>query len=370
MKRRKTRISGRSRKKKRRSWIFGRSGKRRKSWKRVLYSIAGLVVLFFAARYFTPDSLQLPWWVSAKLPQQVSIGDWSVPEELLNTLGRADEFLREQAEDGKARWQELTGQSSTMPVPEDGQLTVDFLDVGQGDCALIQVDGHAMLFDCGPEDKGTYIQKYLQEQGVEKLDYVIGSHPDSDHIGGMDVIITKFDCEAVFMPDFEKDSSSLRGVEQALSYRGYEAIVPEPGQVYELGDARFTVLAPIWRYENDSNNNSIAIRLVYGENSFLFTGDAEEEEETDMVANGLTLRADVYQVGHHGSSTASSWRFLTAVQPSYAVISCGEDNDYGHPHAEVLERLRSVGSKIYRTDEQGTVRVTSNGTELTWTTER
>lgn len=309
--------------------------------------------------------------MAAKVPQQITVLGWQIPEKILAGLREADDFLQEQADEIKEKWRELTGQSTgVMPLPEAGELTVDFLDVGQGDCALIQVDGHAMLFDCGPEDTGTYVQKYLEEQKIETLDYVIGSHPDSDHIGGMDEVITKFDCGMILMPEAEKDSSSVQDVEQALTYRGYETAAPEPGQVYELGNASFTVLAPIWYYEDDTNNNSIAIRLVYGSNSFLFTGDAEEEEEADMVANGINMRSDVYQAGHHGSSTASSWRLLTAVRPSYTVISCGEGNDYGHPHKEVLERLTAMGSKIYRTDRQGTVRVTSDGEILSWMTER
>lgn len=306
-----------------------------------------------------------------KVPQQVRIGGWQVPEKILEGLRTADAFFQRQTEGIRARWLELTGQNTgSMPLPESGELTVDFLDVGQGDCALIQVDGHAMLFDCGPEDRGTYVQNYLEKQNIETLDYVIGSHPDSDHIGGMDVVVSKFDCSMIFMPDVEKDSSSVRDVELALEYRGYDTVSPEPGQVYQLGDASYTILGPVWYYENDSNNNSIAIRLVYGSNSFLFTGDAEEEEEADMVANGLDMRADVYQAGHHGSNTASSWRLLTAVRPSYTVISCGAGNDYGHPHQEVLDRLETMGSIIYRTDQQGTVRVTSDGVNLSWRTER
>lgn len=283
-----------------------------------------------------------------------------IPEELL-TSGWVGDVTRE--------IRTLTGQRQKIPgKPLSGQLTVDFIDVGQGDCTLIMVDDHAMIFDCGPEDTGTYLQSYLRKQGISKLDYVIGSHPDADHIGGMDVIMTKFDCETIMMPDFEKSSSSVRGVEEALDYKGYRVTYPQPGEVYQLGGASFTILAPIWFYAGDANNNSIAIRLEYGSNSFLFTGDAETEEETDMTASGAILKSDVYQAGHHGSSDASSMRFLKAVRPEYAVISCGEDNDYGHPHRETLERFRQLGIQVFRTDEQGTIRVTSDGENLTWST--
>lgn len=328
-------------------------------------------MVFLAGRYLAPVEWELPWWVSAKLPQQCTILGWQVPEQILAGLGKADDWLYEHSFWIRMRLQEvLVRNNSTNPLPEPGELTVDYLDVGQGDCALIRMGEHAMLFDCGTDDKGTYIQYYLQKEGIEKLDYVIGSHPDSDHIGGMDVVISKFDCEQIFLSDYEKNTDSVRDVKAALKYRGYRAYCPKPGEVYSLGDANFTVLAPIWDYEEDSNNNSIAIRLVYGENSFLFTGDAEEEEETDMVANGLTLQSDVYQVGHHGSSNATSWRFLMAVRPEIAVISCGVENDYGHPHKEVLERLAIMGTKVLRTDEQGVVRITSDGKTLNWGTER
>lgn len=263
----------------------------------------------------------------------------------------------------------LAGLTDTMPDRAvSGELTVDFIDVGQGDVALIMLDGHAMLFDCGPDAKGTYLQNYLQKQGITRLDYVIGSHPDEDHIGGMDVIVTKFDCGTVMMPDYERDTSCYRNVRDAMDYRGYELTVPEPGQVYELGEAQFTILAPLYCYEGDTNNNSIAVRLKYGSRSFLFTGDAEIQEEQDMLESGMYLKSDVYQAGHHGSRNASSREFLEAVLPGYAVISCGKDNDYGHPHQETLQRLQAAGAQIMRTDTQGTIRFTTDGAGLYWST--
>lgn len=362
-----------------------RLGRGRKGLRRMLYVLTAAFLVFFAGRYLTPGSWELPWWVTAKLPQQLDIWGWQVPDNILAGLRGTDEFLRRQADGLRRGWQSFTGQGleiagvkfwkntgggGSMPLPEAGQLTVDFLDVGQGDCALIQVDGHAMLFDCGPDDTGTYVQNYLQKQGIDTLDYVIGSHPDEDHIGGMDVVVSKFDCGTILMPETEKDGKSARDAELAMNYRGYQAVAPWPGQVYELGDAFFTVLGPVSYYENDTNNNSIAVRLVYGSVSFLFTGDAEKEEEADLAAEGLELKSDVYQVGHHGSSTASSWEFLREVSPAYAVISCGAENRYGHPHEEVLERLAAVGSAVYRTDRQGTVRAVSDGESIRWSTER
>lgn len=357
-------------KRRRKRGLFLRKNRRKKRFGKIRFGLLTAAMFFLAGRYFAPGEWNLPWWVSEKLPKQGTVFGWQVPETVLTALSGLDEWLYNGSFQLRMGWQEAVGGKETNPLPEPGELTVDYLDVGQGDCALIQTGDHAMLFDCGTDDKGTYIQNYLQKQGIEKLDYVIGSHSDSDHIGGMDVVVSKFDCETIFMSDFEKDTDSVRDVKLALEYRGYQATCPEPGEVYPLGDASFTILGPIWEYEGDSNNNSIAIRFTYGENSFLFTGDAQEEEEMDLVANGLTLQSDVYQVGHHGSDTATSWRFLTAVRPSYGVISCGKDNDYGHPHQEVLERLALMGTKILRTDEQGIVRITSDGENLRWGTER
>ena len=202
---------------------------------------------------------------------------------------------------------------------------------------------------------------------MTSLDYMIGTHPDSDHIGGMDVILTKFDCKTVMMPDYQKDTRTYDDVTQAMKNKSYKNTLPIVGDVYELGDAFFTIVAPNnYSYGDECNNYSIGILLTHGENTFLFTGDAEEEAERDIAANGINIDADVYQAGHHGSRTASTMDLLNAATPEYAVISCGADNKYGHPHAEALNNLRSMGVKVFRTDEQGSIIATSNGREITF----
>ena len=259
---------------------------------------------------------------------------------------------------------ESTNRESTKP--EASNLEVHFIDVGQGDATLIKADGQAMLIDAGENDKGTAVQLYLQKQGVDKLDYLVLTHPDADHIGGADVIITKFDIGTVFMADFEKaGNQTYEDVINALAYKGLQYVTPEAGSEYTLGNAVFTIVAPNRTY-NDSNNSSIALVLTNGGHRFLFTGDCEEEAETDILENGLDIDCDIYKVGHHGSSTSSSEEFLKAVTPDYGIISCAEENSYGHPHAETLNKLRSMGVQIFRTDEQGSIVVTSDGTQLTW----
>lgn len=252
--------------------------------------------------------------------------------------------------------------SSGMP---DGEMSVHFIDVGQGDSTLIKCGEHAMLIDAGENDCGTKIQAYLESQGVTKLDYVIGTHPDSDHIGGLDVIIYKFECEKVLLPDFSKDTNTYRDVLSSMKSKGYSNTLPEVGEQYALGDAVFTIIAPSKRYD-DANNNSIGIILKYGDRSFLFTGDAEEEAEADIVKTGISIDCDVYQVGHHGSRTSSSEALLNAASPAYAVISCGEGNSYGHPHAQTLNEFRYRGIQVFRTDEQGTIVAVTDGVNITW----
>lgn len=255
----------------------------------------------------------------------------------------------------------------SKPVGELDELQVHFIDIGQGDSTLIMCGEHAMLMDAGENDKGTTVQLYLKKQGVTSLDYMIGTHPDSDHIGGMDVILTKFDCKTVMMPDYQKDTRTYDDVIQAMKNKSYKNTLPIVGDVYELGDAFFTIVAPNnYSYGDECNNYSIGILLTHGENTFLFTGDAEEEAERDIAANGINIDADVYRAGHHGSRTASTMDLLNAATPEYAVISCGADNKYGHPHAEALNNLRSMGVKVFRTDEQGSIIATSNGREITF----
>lgn len=247
-----------------------------------------------------------------------------------------------------------------------GQMEVHFLDVGQGDATLISCDGHYMLIDAGNNDKGTTVQSYLMSQGVEKLDYVIGTHPDADHIGGLDVVIYKLDCDTIIMPDVANDTRTYDDVIQAMNAKGYKTTYPVVGQTYTLGGATFTIVAPNADYGNDMNDWSVGILVQNGNNRFLFTGDAEEKAENDILNNGIDISADVYAAAHHGSKTTTSQTFLDRVSPSYVVISAGEGNKYGHPHAEVLNRLRAAGISVFRTDEQGTIVATSDGSNITW----
>lgn len=256
----------------------------------------------------------------------------------------------------------VAGASAEEPVAE---MQVHFIDVGQGDATLVTCDNEAMLIDAGDNSKGTTVQLYLKKQEIEELKYLVLTHPDADHIGGADVVVSKFAIDTVFMSDFTKDNKTYNELIAALDYKRLKWSTPNVGNTYSLGSAEFTILAPNASY-SDPNNSSIGLLLKNGETSFLFTGDAEEEAEYDILANGLDIACDVYKAGHHGSKTASTKAFLNEAAPTYVVVSCAEDNSYGHPHAEPMNNFRSMGMKVFRTDEQGSIIATSNGAEITW----
>lgn len=245
-------------------------------------------------------------------------------------------------------------------------LTVHFIDVGQGDSTLIGQNGHYMLIDAGERDKKDAVISYLKSQGVETLEYVIGTHPHSDHIGGLAEVIQEFKVDHVILPEKEHTTKTYERLLDAIEEKGLKITVPKAGDEFSVGEASFQIIGPNGDYGDELNNWSIGIRLAYGQNSFVLCGDAEKEAEEDMCNNGLLLQADVLKLSHHGSSTSSSDQFMDQVRPLYGVISCGKDNDYGHPHKEILEMLKKRNIKALRTDAEGTVVISSNGTELSF----
>ena len=253
----------------------------------------------------------------------------------------------------------------TSMAAEPDTMEVHFINVGQGDATLIKCGEQSMLIDTADDSKGTAIQNYLNKQNVKTLDYLILTHPDADHIGGAPVVITKFEIKKVFMSNFEKDNKTYQKLIQALDNKRLKYETPEVGSQYTLGTAVITILAPNKKYDNP-NDASIALTIQNGNNKFLFTGDAGENAEKDILNSDLDISADVYKVGHHGSKYSTSEKFFEEVNPAYAVISCGENNSYGHPHAETLNTLRSYGVEVYRTDEDGTIIATSDGKNITF----
>ena len=226
----------------------------------------------------------------------------------------------------------VANNSSTTKT--SSKLLVHFIDVGQGDSILITQGKHAMLIDAGNNDKGTTVQLYLKKQGLTSLDYVIGTHPDADHIGGLDVVIYKFDCKKILLPDCTSNTATYRDVLSSMKSKNYTATHPAAGQKFSLGKAQFTITGPVQKY-NSTNDNSLSLRLTFMQSSFLFTGDITQNAEPDLIAKNKTLQADVLKIAHHGSKYSTTSAFLTAVSPKYAVISCAEGNSYGFPCARV-----------------------------------
>lgn len=261
-------------------------------------------------------------------------------------------------------------QTQDIQVSTSDLLTVHFLDVGQADAALLIQGDAAMLIDGGNVADSDLIYAYLTDQGIEKLDYIVCTHAHEDHVGGLSAALANFPVDMVFSPVTEYDSNAFRNFLKYTEEQGLEITPPEPITTYRLGDASFTILGPLQDYEDDPNNSSIVLRLDFGEISFLFTGDMEEESEQDHVTQGMPLDVDVLKVGHHGSNTSSQDFFLDQVTPTYAIISCELDGSYGHPHEEVLARLQAQNVALYRTDLQGHIIATTDGKSIQFTTEK
>ncbi|MBR5236376.1 MAG: MBL fold metallo-hydrolase [Clostridia bacterium] len=248
-----------------------------------------------------------------------------------------------------------------------GILQVAFLDVGQGDSAfMILPEGKTVLIDAGEQDAGTVITDFISSCGISKIDYFILSHPHSDHIGGAETVLSQFEIGAVYMPNAVHTSRTFEKLLQTLKQDNLPVHRAEAGVTIEIDSAvDMTFVSPKAQGYEDLNNASAVLRVTYGEKAFLFAGDAEELAEQDMIKSGLPLKAHVLKVGHHGSSTSSCTSFLKAVSPEVAIISAGIDNDYGHPHRETLESLNKLGvNKILRTDESGTIIISTDGKKI------
>ncbi|WP_270739223.1 ComEC/Rec2 family competence protein [Massilioclostridium coli] len=261
-------------------------------------------------------------------------------------------------------------QLPAQPLPGDG-VSVHFIDVGQGDSTLIQYDGHNILIDAGENDQGDVVVDYLKSQGVDKLDLMIGSHPHSDHIGGMDTVLKAFDAETILMPELSKENTpttkTYLEVLSAAEQQGKTITAAAPGQTFTYGQAKVSIVGPVQEY-NDLNSNSVVAKFSYGDTSFLFGGDMEAQAEQDLLESDANVKSTVLKLSHHGSNTSNSQDFLDAVQASDYVICVGSGNSYGHPHQEILDRI--AGKSVYRTDLNGTIVFHSDGANLTVTTER
>lgn len=246
-------------------------------------------------------------------------------------------------------------------------LRFHFIDVGQGDSSLIITPkGNTILIDAGDEAHAKKVVSYVREQGIEKLDLVIATHPDADHIGGMDKVIKNFDIDVFAMPDVSAKTNQYKQIQRELKAKKMKTTRLYQGDEVQIDDdIDFEILSPVkGKKYDDTNEYSIVAKIVYKDTSFILMGDATMENEVDIINNVPDIDIDVLKLGHHGSSTSSSDYFITKTSPKIAIISCGKNNKYGHPHQEVMRVLKKHEVTPYRTDEMGDIVITSDGKEI------
>lgn len=242
-------------------------------------------------------------------------------------------------------------------------MSVHYIDVGQGDSELICLpDGRNMLIDAGTSNAGTELLSYLDSQNVQKIDYLIATHPHADHIGSMSEVVKKYDIGEIYMP---KATTTTRTYENLLTEIDNKGLTINTARanvdIINEDGLSAVILAPNSQSYKDLNNYSAVVKLTYGNNSFLFTGDAEDISENEMISENADLKSDILKVGHHGSHSSTTDAFLDKVSPAAAIISCGKDNSYGHPHAETLNALSKRNITVYRTDQDGSIVLDCDG---------
>ncbi|MBR1757681.1 MAG: DUF1294 domain-containing protein [Lachnospiraceae bacterium] len=272
---------------------------------------------------------------------------------------------------------ETTRETSSEEIPEETSeartidpLTMYVLDVGQGDAILFTCGGQAMLVDGGSSHSSDIIYATLKELGITKIDLMISTHPHDDHVGGLSGAFYVTDVKTVWSPVTEYEGYGFQNLLGNIDRFGAKLVVPAVGDTFVLGSATVEVLGPIAEEEEDLNDLSIVVRITHGANAFLLTGDATVNEEAQILALGVDVRANVLKAGHHGSEHSSSEAFLAAVQPEIVIASCGAYNDHGHPMDAFLNRIKAIGARLYRTDLQGRIMVISDGETIRCETEK
>lgn len=255
-------------------------------------------------------------------------------------------------------------------VFDESGLTVFFLDVGQGDSSIIICDGEVMMIDGGDSSHSQFIFSFLRNTlKIPYIDVMVATHPHADHVGGLAAALNACPVGVLFTPIIDYDTKVWNSVLKYAEAQGTPIFIPYTGDEFPLGNAMVKIIGPVY-YSDSMNNLSLVLRIEYGDVSLLFMGDAEWEEEHDLLESGVELSSDVLRVGHHGSSTSTSEAFLSAVAPEYAVISVGEDNTYNHPDDDTLEKLITFGCDIKRTDHSGTIICHTDGVSIEFATQK
>ncbi|RYI32035.1 MBL fold metallo-hydrolase [Bacillus infantis] len=248
-------------------------------------------------------------------------------------------------------------------------LTAHFIDIGQGDATYIKMpNGDDILIDAGSKAKGEDVVAYLKKKKVDDIEYMIATHPDADHIGGLDEVLAAFKVENVYAPKVSHTTQAYKDFLTAVKKEKLTIKTAKAGVELPIKDktVKAKFIAPVKEYaKSDLNNWSAVIHINYNKNNFLFAGDAELKSENDMIAAKSLSKVDVLKVGHHGSKDSSSKNFLSKIKPTYSIISVGAKNSYKHPTSETLKRLSAIKTKVFRTDKNGTIRVTSDGKKVT-----
>lgn len=255
-------------------------------------------------------------------------------------------------------------------IPENSNFEVHFIDVGQADSALIECDGETMMIDGGNVADSNVVAAYLKKEDVTELNYVVCSHAHEDHVGGLSGALSVTKADNIYAPKTETNTKAYKNFKKKAEEQNVEIKHPNIGDEIQLGSSTVEFLGPVDENGKDLNSTSIVLKITYGNTSFLFTGDAESNEEAEILNSGADLKSTVLKVGHHGSRTSTSYPFLREVMPQYAVISVEKGNSYGHPNEETLSKLSDAGVEVYRTDESGDIVMTSDGNNISITTSK
>lgn len=245
-------------------------------------------------------------------------------------------------------------------IPPNSSFSIQFIDVGQADAALIQCDNHYMMIDGGNSEDSNTIYTVLKRNNINNLDIIVNSHAHEDHVGGLSGALTYATCDTILSPTDNFDSKAFENFKE-LADKNSGITIPNINDEYSLGSAKIKILS---LNIGEGNDSSIVLKITYGNTSFLFTGDAEIPSEQYLLSNNADIKANVLKVGHHGSSTSTSKEFLEEVNPEYAIISVGKDNSYGHPHKETMELLQKENITTYRTDIDHDILCTSDGNKV------
>lgn len=255
-------------------------------------------------------------------------------------------------------------------IPENSNFEVHFIDVGQADSALIECDGETMMIDGGNVADSNVVAAYLKKEDVTELNYVVCSHAHEDHVGGLSGALSVTKADNIYAPKTKANTKAYKNFKKKAEEQNVEIKHPNVGDKIQLGSSTVEFLGPVDENGKDLNSTSIVLKIIYGNTSFLFTGDAESDEEEEILNSGADLKSTVLKVGHHGSRTSTSYPFLREVMPQYAVISVEKGNSYGHPNEDTLSKLSDAGVEVYRTDESGDIVMTSDGNSISITTSK